>query len=82
MPFNAPNVLILSPQQEKPDPIALLLDLGDFVVNPEYNCPVPQGESLNFAVFPMLAILMDAANKRVRVKIKHPQVIMKAEVHP
>src|SRR5574340_17115 len=81
LPFDAPDVLLLAPQRKEPGLAALLLDFGDLVVDPQYHVALAQGESLNLAVFAVLAIFAGEADEGVLVKIQRRQVIVKAEIH-
>lgn len=56
--LDTPCVLVLPPEEEEPDLIALLLDLGHLVVDTEDDVIPPEGERLDSAVLPVLAILV------------------------
>src|SRR3990172_3978915 len=82
LPFDAPDIRFLSPQQIEPYLVALLANLGHLVIDPQNDVPTAKCKRLDLPVFPMLAVLVASADETVLVKIDYRKVVIEGEVDP
>src|SRR3989304_5803745 len=82
LPFDAPDIRFLSPQQIEPYLVALLANLGHLVVDPQNDIPTAKCKRLDLPVFPMLAVLVASADEIILVKIDYRKVVIEGEVDP
>jgi hypothetical protein len=77
--LDTPDVLALLPQFEKPELLALLLDLRDLVVDACDDVATPTGEGLDCRVLQVDGIFLAAAHEVIGSEVHHRKVVRQSK---